>query len=67
MNYIPTIDWIFMSMIHLLKNRKDYIKVFVHFLKLDVKIIYFEIYLSATGHNFKQLFKIWKPKPESLE
>lgn len=56
-----------MNMIYLLKNRKDGIKGFVHFLKLDVRIMYFEIHLNATGHSIKQLFKTWKPRPGTLE
>lgn len=46
-----------MSMIYLLKNRKDGIKGFVNFLKLDVTIMYFEIHLNAAGHSIKQFFK----------
>lgn len=47
----------FMIIIYLLKNRKDGIKGFVHFLKLDLRIMYFEIHLNATGHSIKQFFK----------
>ena len=46
-----------MSVIYLLKNRKDGIKGFVHFLKLAVGIMYFEIHLNAAGHSIKQFFK----------
>lgn len=47
-----------MNIIYLLKNKKNDTKVFVPFLKLDVRIIYFVIHLSATRHSIKQLFEI---------
>lgn len=52
----------FMSAIYLLKNRKDGIKGSVHFLKLVLRIMYFEIHLNVNRHSIKTVFQNMKTK-----
>ena len=52
----------FMSAVYLLKNRKDGIKVSVHFLKLVLRIMYFEIHLNLNRHSIKTVFQNMKTK-----
>lgn len=51
-----------MSAVYLLKNRKDGIKGCVHFLKLVLRIMYFEIHLNVNGHSIKTVFQNMKTK-----